>query len=217
MPKIIKPAKGTFTTADVTIDSSGRVIAAASGSGGAQAMSFDFVGAGPATGSFATSPASSTVLAYIGGGGAGSGCNSHDGNAGGDGGDGGYGYFKTAISGGTTLNYNIGAGGNTGNIGTTGNAGNAGSATTLTNVGTSNGGAGGNGGSPGGAGNAGNVGTAPGADLTIDTSLGWLIPTDTTTSNLTNAQVNAGKASAIRGAKSTTASGKPGFLAVYDA
>ena len=28
MPKIIKPAKGTFTTADITIDGSGRVIAA---------------------------------------------------------------------------------------------------------------------------------------------------------------------------------------------
>jgi len=34
MPKIIKPAKGSFTTADITIDSSGRVIAASSGAGG---------------------------------------------------------------------------------------------------------------------------------------------------------------------------------------
>ena len=34
MPKIIKPAKGTFTTADITIDGSGRVISAASGSAG---------------------------------------------------------------------------------------------------------------------------------------------------------------------------------------
>ena len=31
MPRIIKPAKGTFTSSTVTIDSSGRVIAAASG------------------------------------------------------------------------------------------------------------------------------------------------------------------------------------------
>ena len=34
MPRIIKPVKGSFTTADVTIDSSGRVIAATSGSAG---------------------------------------------------------------------------------------------------------------------------------------------------------------------------------------
>jgi len=214
MPKIIKPAKGTFTTADVTIDSSGRVIAAASGSGGAQAMSFDFVGLGPATGSFTTSPSSSTVLAYIGGGGGASGSNSHDGNSGGDGGDGGYGYFKTAVSGGTTLNYNIGVGGNIGNVASTGNAGNAGTATTLTNVGTSNGGAGGNGGSPGSVGNAGADGTSPGAGLAIDLDAGWMIPTDSNTDNSSN---NAGKATGILGADSNRAPGKPGFLAVYDA
>ena len=34
MPKIIKPAKGTFTTADITVDSSGRIIAASTGSAG---------------------------------------------------------------------------------------------------------------------------------------------------------------------------------------
>ena len=31
MPKIIKPAKGTFTTADITVDGTGRVVAASSG------------------------------------------------------------------------------------------------------------------------------------------------------------------------------------------
>jgi len=34
MPKIIKSAKGTFTTADITVDSSGRVITASTGSAG---------------------------------------------------------------------------------------------------------------------------------------------------------------------------------------
>ena len=34
MPRIIKSAKGTFSTADITIDSSGRVVTAATGSAG---------------------------------------------------------------------------------------------------------------------------------------------------------------------------------------
>ena len=34
MPRIIKSAKGTFTTADITVDSSGRVVTAATGSAG---------------------------------------------------------------------------------------------------------------------------------------------------------------------------------------
>ena len=35
MPRIIKPAKGTFTAANITVDSSGRVVTAASGAAAA--------------------------------------------------------------------------------------------------------------------------------------------------------------------------------------
>jgi len=54
MPKIIKLAKGSYTTSDITIDSSGRVITASSGTAGGGAMIMQYSFRGPATGTFAT-------------------------------------------------------------------------------------------------------------------------------------------------------------------
>ena len=57
MPKIIKSAKGTFTTADITVDSSGRVISAASGSGGAAGnLVATFGDTGPSSGNYTAQP-----------------------------------------------------------------------------------------------------------------------------------------------------------------
>ena len=57
MPKIIKPAKGTFTTADITVDSSGRIIAASTGSAGGTFIS--------ATGGTITSEGDYNNTAYV--------------------------------------------------------------------------------------------------------------------------------------------------------
>jgi hypothetical protein len=189
---------GSYVATSITVDADGRITAASSGSAGAQVLNMNFAGIGPASSTTTTSPASSTCLAYIGAGGGGSGARSHDSNNGGKGGDGGYGYFSSAVVGGTTLNFNIGAAGNTGNTVSVGNPGNAGGSTTLTNVGTANGGNGGNGGTPGGPGSAGSTGTAPGANANL--LAGFLIATNT----------------AIQGGQNTDSAGKPGFLAVYD-
>ena len=172
MPRIIKSAKGTFTTSTVTIDSSGRVISAATGSaGGANQVPALMVTDGT-NGAYTASNNANFGLAYVyGGGGGGGGGGNYPGNEGGDGGPGGegaLGVFGFPISGGESHNYTIGGGGSGGTSAgpiTNGNAGSAGQATTLTNIGTANGGGGGGGG-PRQGGNVntpGNAGTAPGS------------------------------------------------------
>jgi len=171
MPRIIKSAKGTFTTSTVTIDSSGRVISAATGaSGGANLVPKQIVlSQSPGTYTANTSNANYAVAYIFGGGGGGGGAGNHPGpqaGAGGPGGDGGFGVFGFPVSSGDSHNYTIGGGGSAGNSGPTqpGNAGQAGQATTLTNIGTANAGNGGGGGViQGGPGNTGNQGAAPGA------------------------------------------------------
>jgi hypothetical protein len=203
MPKIIKMAKGTYTTADITVDSEGRIITASSGSGGSGPLNLLKIAAGPASGNFDTSANSSQVIAYIGGAGGGQGGQNSTGSwawqqNGGIGGAGGFGFYTAAVTGGSTVAYNVGAGGAGGNPGHDGNAGSAGATSTVTNVGTANAGNGGNGAMAGqnSDGNAGNAGSAPG---------GTVIPTDITiidTSNVTaggtgHPSGNAGKGGII--------------------
>ena len=171
MPRIIKSAKGTFTTSTVTIDSSGRVVAAATGSaGGANQVPTLMVTDGT-NGSHTTSNNANFGLAYIyAGGGGGGGGGNFPGNSAGDGGpgaEGGFGVYGFPISGGESHNYTVGAGGNGGSPAgpiTNGNAGQTGQATTLTNIGTANGGGGGSGGpKQGGNASGGSAGSAPGS------------------------------------------------------
>jgi len=168
MPRIIKPSTGAFTTADISVDSSGRVYSVSSGSGGAQPMNLLATATGPAAANITTSNNTSQVLAYCGGGGGGAGGQNSANptiwqNDGGTGGAGGWGFHTLAVTGGTTLAYNVGAAGAAGTPGNTGTVGGTGGSTTLDNVGTSNGGIGGNGARTSGVqGTTGAVGSAPG-------------------------------------------------------
>ena len=84
MPKIIKPAKGTFTAASITVDSSGRIITASSGSAGvAGNLVMTHFAAG--SGNVDTFSGATKMVGYLtgGGGGAGNDGNSREGGAGG--------------------------------------------------------------------------------------------------------------------------------------
>ena len=75
MPRIIKSAKGTFNSATVTVDSSGRVIAGESGSGGA-VMTPKLYATGPASGTYNSN--GNQMIAYAASGGGGGGGASRD-------------------------------------------------------------------------------------------------------------------------------------------
>jgi hypothetical protein len=143
MPRIIKPAKGSFTTADLTIDSDGRVIAASSGSVSATNMVLTqsiHAGTNPTT--FTAQPGTSKLHVYIRGGGGGGGGASGAPALGGVGGHGGYGFFKVPVTQPYTAPFSIGEGGGGGNTNPQ-QAGQAGSATTFNTNLTANGGNGG--------------------------------------------------------------------------
>jgi len=158
MPKIIKPAKGSFTTADVTIDSSGRVIAAASGSSGGGGFVPQLIKLGPASGTYAPPADVTKYYAYAASGGGGAGLATGPSLAG-SGGAGAYGFYKGDVTGGTPLSYAVGGGGGQAS---------AGGATNVTNLFTVNGGSGGNNATNNAQGNPGPSGSAPGAAFTVD-------------------------------------------------
>ena len=93
MPKIIKPAKGSFTAASVTIDSSGRVVAASSGSAGVAGtlVMTDFRSG---SGNVDTVSGATNMVGYLTGGGGGAG---NDGNSA-QGGFGGRAVFEVPVS-----------------------------------------------------------------------------------------------------------------------
>ncbi len=216
MPRIIKSAKGTFTASTVTIDGTGRVIAAASGSGGAN-MQLVRATKGPASGNFVANPNASKFQAYVyapgGGGGGGGGRNS-----GGSGGAGGFGFFSGDVTGGTTYAFAIPAGGTGGaGGGGTGSSGSAGSACTIANLVTTNGGNGGNGGFPQTDqpnGNSGTDGSAPGAE-TENFTRGFLwAPSDLSPTPLGNG--GSGGPGPANGTPQAGTVGGPGGIILYE-
>ena len=72
MPRIIKPAVGSFTASNITIDSSGRVIAASSGAGAAN-MVRTFASGANGTATFTAQPGTSKIHVYLKGAGGGGG------------------------------------------------------------------------------------------------------------------------------------------------
>jgi len=158
MPKIIKSAKGSFTSSSISVDSSGRVYTASSGAGAANMVLTSSIG-GTNTGTFTADPSSNKILLYLRGGGGGGG----GGNPGphGDGGMGGFGVWAIPISQPYAVPYSNGAGNalqpDPNSPGATG-----GSSTFDTNKIAVGGNGGGRGPSPG---NPGSPGAAPGATV----------------------------------------------------
>ena len=146
MPRIIKPAVGSFTASNITIDSSGRVISASSGAGAAN-MVRTHADALDGTRTFTAQPGSSKLHVYLRGAGGGGG-GGLGGQVGSYGGYGGFGFFNVPITQPYSAPYTIGAGGTGGQ--SPGHSsgfqnGSAGAATSFNTNLVANGGAGGGG------------------------------------------------------------------------
>ena len=150
MPRIIKSAKGTFNSATVTVDSSGRVIAGESGSGGA-VMTPKLYATGPASGTYNSN--GNQMIAYAASGGGGGGGASRDaGNPNpanrraGPGGFGIVGIFTSDITPPFSQPYAVGGPGSAGSNahGNSATDGAAGGTTSIANLFSLNGGNGGN-------------------------------------------------------------------------
>jgi len=203
MPKIIKPAKGTFTVASITVDSSGRIVSAASGSAGG-ALDVMRSAQDSGNGTYTANPAANNATIYACGGGGGGGRGGDvSGRRGGQGGSGGYGAFFVPVSGGTDYTFAVGSQGH-GAGGNSPQNGNAGGATTIPGLSvTANGG---NGGSRGYfmVNNPGNAGSSPGATNSIP----GVAPFFTDCGEGGNGSPNPGSTAGNPGT--------PGFLVVYD-
>jgi hypothetical protein len=151
MPRIIKPASGTFTTADITVDSSGRIIAASTGTAGGGNMVRTFNKAEDGTTTFTAQPGSSKIHVYLKGAGGGGG-GGQGGQFGMNGGHGAFGFFNIPVSQPYSVPFTLGAGGAGGAPpNSTGQAGAASSFNTnlVANGGNGGGGTGGSNGTPG--------------------------------------------------------------------
>ena len=76
MPRIIKPAVGSFTASNITVDSSGRIVAASSGAGAAN-MIRTFTENDDGTATFTAQPGTSKIHVYLRGAGGGGGGGNH--------------------------------------------------------------------------------------------------------------------------------------------
>jgi len=205
MPKIIKPAKGTFTTADITVDGTGRVVAASSGTAGGNNMVLRELITGPASGTFTANASATKIVAYVGAGGGngGNGDFDNNGSPGGTGGVGGFGVFSYPITAPYSEPYSVGGAAGATSIGSPVDA-----STT----------AGGNGTPRNSGGGSGNPGSAPGAKVDFNGN-----SMTSPVANLLSFQfqsnfVNGGSGGPLGGNPTNIPGnpGKPGFLQIYE-
>ena len=142
MPRIIKSAKGSFTAATITVDGSGRVIAAADGSAGGKGFVYATGAANNETVTYTASPLATGDIygARVGGGGGGG---QGSGSGGAKGGRGGFGVFFGGSPSGPYNNTDAVAGAAGTFVAGANNQGNSGSASSFGNLATGNGGQGG--------------------------------------------------------------------------
>ena len=218
MPKIIKSAVGAFTASDISVDSSGRVYTASSGTGGDKNLALTTVYNGPASGTFTATPNTSKIQVYVrGAGGAGGQTQGQPGSAG-QGAPGGFGLWSVPVTQPYAVPYSIGAGGAAGNLNQPGAAG---AATTFADNYTANGGNGGTR-SPPSPGSPGTVGTSPGSTVDYQQPtaaiMGQYILTNPIGIDTTNTNFNANNimGSEAGGGGGQAVNGNPGGIKVYE-